>query len=223
MALKFNVGKRLEQRKNEIIQQKKIQDYISSEEENSKIAKEEQMIVEDSGETYDLSDKIKSKIGDYTVYDEHPMDTDEIIEKSDTTNYEEYVRSRQAKATNYYGDSENERDYGSDIVKRFKTEGENTSRYRNSYRILNKDDEQYVATYDGKVIPKSPDDSYHIVTIKDENRLDLISFHYYKTPLLWWLIAEASDIIDPFNVPVNSVLRIPSMSNIYSYGGILST
>lgn len=97
-----------------------------------------------------------------------------------------------------------------------------TSRYKRELRILNSDDEQYIESYESHKIESSSNDSFHIVTAADANRLDLISFHYYKTPLLWWVIAEASDIIDPFNVPIGTVLRIPEMQSLYGYNGVLA-
>ena len=97
-----------------------------------------------------------------------------------------------------------------------------TSRYRKLDRILNDQDERYVETSEPITIPKSPTDTFHIVTMKDENRLDLISWQYYGNVLLWWVIAEASDIIDPFNVPKDTVLRIPDKSTIFGYNNIVS-
>lgn len=98
----------------------------------------------------------------------------------------------------------------------------NLSRYKRETRILNTDDEQYIETHESPVIPESSSDSFHIVTPSDEGRLDLISFHYYKTPLLWWVIAEASGVTDPFNIPIGTVLRIPELQSLYGYKGILS-
>ena len=221
MALKINVAQRLQQRQNEI----ELQKQISSSEENHNVTLEHGLSYESSGEEFTLTAEQKRKVGDFTVYDDYPMDTDEYIDKKDNADYDEYVRQKQAEAVNYYGSRTSEADTGTDILKRFKvtswTQNEKLSRYAKSYRLLNKDDEQYIETYEGHSIPVSPDDTYHIVTARDKNRLDLISFQYYKTPLLWWVIAEASDIIDPFDVPVNSVLRVPSMSSLYSYGGIV--
>lgn len=110
------------------------------------------------------------------------------------------------------------------IIKSFKIQDDTNkySRYRSSRRFLDDTGHQFVETYDSKKIPESSEDTYHIVTLKDTNRLDLISFQYYRTPLLWWVIAEASNITDPFNVPVNSVVRVPKLHSVYGYGGVLS-
>ena len=97
-----------------------------------------------------------------------------------------------------------------------------TSRYRKLNRLLDNDSNLYVETSEAVKVPKSSTDSFHIVTKKDENRLDLISWQYYGNTLLWWVIAEASDIIDPFNVPRDTVLRIPDKSTIFGYNNLVS-
>ena len=96
-----------------------------------------------------------------------------------------------------------------------------TSRYKRDQRIVNDNLEEYIETHNKKTIAESSSDSYYVVTKKDEQRLDLISFNYYKTPLLWWVIAEASGITDPFDVPIGTVLKIPDISAIYGVGGVL--
>lgn len=102
------------------------------------------------------------------------------------------------------------------------TTANRTSRYRKLDRILNDRDERYVETSEPIPIPKSATDTFHIVTAKDENRLDLISWQYYGNVLLWWVIAMASDIIDPFDVPRDTVLRIPDKSTVFGYNNIVS-
>ena len=97
-----------------------------------------------------------------------------------------------------------------------------TSRYRKLDRILDDEGNRYVETNEPVTVPKSPNDTFHIVTAKDENRLDLIAWQYYGNSLLWWVIAEASDIVDPFNVPRDSVLRIPDKSSIFGYNNLVS-
>ena len=56
----------------------------------------------------------------------------------------------------------------------------------------------------------------------EENRLDIISMSIYGTPRYWWVIALANDIIDPFDVPVGTELRIPLIETLFNKGGILS-
>jgi nucleoid-associated protein YgaU len=51
------------------------------------------------------------------------------------------------------------------------------------------------------------DEKFHIVTKDDIHRLDLISWKYYSTPELWWVIAEVNNI-NPFELEEGQVLRI---------------
>lgn len=107
----------------------------------------------------------------------------------------------------------------SKIIRMFKPSNKDSaltknSRYKSLYRILEDNDEQYLETYDHFNVPVNSDDTYHVVKASDQNRLDIISYNYYGTSLLWWIIAEASGITDPFNIPVNTVLRVPSISSL---------
>lgn len=107
---------------------------------------------------------------------------------------------------------------GSPIVGTFEnkaTPENRASRYRTQDRLLNDDDEEYIETYDGIEVPKSKVDSFHIVKKTEENRIDLISWQYYKTPLLYWVIAEASDLRNPFELPEGTVLRIPDRQTLF--------
>lgn len=112
----------------------------------------------------------------------------------------------------------------SDIVNNFKTRSNQKnrlSRYRTSERLLNEDGEEYLETYDPIEIKSSNTDSFYIVEKGYEDRLDLISFKYYNNPLLYWVIAEASGITDPFHIPVGTVLRIPEKSSLFGINGVV--
>lgn len=52
-------------------------------------------------------------------------------------------------------------------------------------------------------------DYYHLVTVVDVLRLDLIAYKYYTNVEYWWIIAAANNILDPFNLTVGTILRIP--------------
>lgn len=60
------------------------------------------------------------------------------------------------------------------------------------------------------------------VSIAEEGRLDIIANQYYNTPRFWWVIALANNIIDPFDIPVGTTLRIPTIISLYNKGGVLS-
>ena len=55
-------------------------------------------------------------------------------------------------------------------------------------------------------------DSYHEITAYDTLRLDLVAYKFYLNVEYWWIIAAANDILDPFNIPIRTILRIPSES-----------
>jgi hypothetical protein len=49
------------------------------------------------------------------------------------------------------------------------------------------------------------------VLANEENRLDLVSFRMYNTPVRWWIIARFNSIINPNYVPAGTVLKIPRL------------
>ena len=72
-------------------------------------------------------------------------------------------------------------------------------------------------TFDGKTvyrpkiypnIPLRDDDVYVMTELGD--RLDTLSYQYYKDPTLWWIIASANNIHDaPLSLVEGTILRIP--------------
>ena len=92
----------------------------------------------------------------------------------------------------------------------------NNSRYKRLKRVVEDTDEQYIESYEPVNIGKYPDDAYHIIDLSDVNRLDLVSQQYYGTPFLWWVIAEASGITDPFHVALGTVLRVPQLRRLFN-------
>lgn len=95
-----------------------------------------------------------------------------------------------------------------------------SSRYKYLYRLITEDGE-YQETAESYDIPVSPGDQYYEVLPGMQDRLDLVSHKYYGTPLLWWVIAEASGITNPMHVPVGTVLRIPPKTSLFGYGGVV--
>ena len=45
---------------------------------------------------------------------------------------------------------------------------------------------------------------------------------YYNTPKYWWIIALSNYILDPFDIPVGTNLRIPPLLSLYNSGGVLN-
>ena len=98
---------------------------------------------------------------------------------------------------------------------------DSSSRYKSLWRVIDDSGEAYQETYDKIEIPISESDSYCEIDPSNEDRLDLVSHAYYGTPLLWWVIAEASNILNPLDVPVGTVVRIPSKASLYGIGGVM--
>jgi len=55
-------------------------------------------------------------------------------------------------------------------------------------------------------------DSDVYVGVVRANRLDFIAEKVYGNPDLWWVIAIANNILDPFDVKQGAVLRIPDFA-----------
>lgn len=88
-------------------------------------------------------------------------------------------------------------------------EYDKTSRYQ-VLRVIS-DETTYLETYNQVEVPVSSDDSYHVVSHGEVNRLDIISNNFYGRPDFWWAIALANNFIDPFIVQEGVMLRIPSV------------
>lgn len=82
---------------------------------------------------------------------------------------------------------------------------------------------KYHATIYRQAIGDSSDDQFFEVSNVQVNRLDIISSKFYQTPIFWWAIAQANKEImfDPMNIPLGTVLRIPSIQTLYEPGGVL--
>lgn len=95
-------------------------------------------------------------------------------------------------------------------------EYDKTSRYQ-VLRLIEDPEESelkpssYLETQNQRVVRKSDNDQYHIVTHAEVNRLDLIADKYYGDASFWWAIALANEYIDPFIVNEGTMVRIPSM------------
>lgn len=64
-------------------------------------------------------------------------------------------------------------------------------------------------------IADSDDDTVHYVSEHEIGRLDLLSFDYYATPSLWWVIADKNGISDPMSdMYPGQELRLPTLSAV---------
>ena len=57
---------------------------------------------------------------------------------------------------------------------------------------------------------------YHQVTEADQHRPDLISDDYYDTTDYYWIVLFANNILDPFDLKIGTVLRLPLKETILS-------
>lgn len=98
-----------------------------------------------------------------------------------------------------------------------------TDRYRNCDILKDKQTgDILLSTRDIEEVPYRYSDIFHTVKINEVGRLDLIAYQYYKNPLLWWVIAQANDIYDPFtDMQLGMSIRIPLLETLYGYKGIL--
>lgn len=94
------------------------------------------------------------------------------------------------------------------------------SRYNIYKRLVNTEGDNYIETPERREIKESAKDSFYSVEKGYENRIDLISYRFYGTPLLWWAIAVMNKIQDPMDVKAGIVLRIPTLRSIYESGSL---
>ena len=98
------------------------------------------------------------------------------------------------------------------------------SRYEYTRVITEKDTlNKIFETYDKEQIAESDNDVYYKVTFNNENRLDIIANEVYGFAIYWWVIAMANNIIDPFDIPAGTILRIPPISALYDTYNVLGT
>lgn len=92
------------------------------------------------------------------------------------------------------------------------------NRYKDTVILIRgKDLPDIHGTYKKAVLPENVGiKSYHRVTEAQRNRLDMIAYEHYMDARLWWLIAMANEIIDPFFVPPGIILKIPYLSEWWS-------
>lgn len=68
------------------------------------------------------------------------------------------------------------------------------------------------------IVPDASDDLF-TVPPGAENRLDSISYKFYGTPSLWWVLARVNNIADPLTgVEANATIRIPTKARLASEG-----
>jgi len=108
-------------------------------------------------------------------------------------------------------------EYPSKIVRSYSevsTGNKLLSRYKSLKRLVNEDGRTYIETPRRIKIKETSSDRLYTVPPGFENRIDLVSYKFYKTPYLWWAIASVNNIENPMILEPGVVLRIPNMNNI---------
>ena len=96
-------------------------------------------------------------------------------------------------------------------------------RYKNCHLLKDKaTGEVLLSTREIVEIPVHPRDTYHRVQSHEVSRLDMLAHQYYNNPLLWWILAQANNIYDPFELlEPGALIRIPNIETLYGHKGIL--
>lgn len=95
-----------------------------------------------------------------------------------------------------------------------------SSRYQNNRVIYNSDyDKSYFElSNNNKIDTETYPCKYHLVEQRERNRLDLIAYKYYGDGKYFWIIALANNLIDPFIIQPNTLLKIPATESLYLPG-----
>lgn len=71
-------------------------------------------------------------------------------------------------------------------------------------------------------IRESDEDTVHKIEVKERYRPDLIAQKFYNNPNLAWVILAANDMKTLFDFKDGLVIRVPSITSLYTSGGVLS-
>jgi len=92
-----------------------------------------------------------------------------------------------------------------------------TSRYKKTSIYKGSDNQYYYGVWKVPKIDPQPVDVYHTIATGEDLRLDAIAYKYYGNYQLWWVIAVANNILDPFTeLKIGQTIRIPYLPYIFS-------
>lgn len=104
----------------------------------------------------------------------------------------------------------------------YTTPGTKSDIYDTSTRLILSDGTSCRGRYlpNLKSLDKIKNYKYVKVTGKLKDRIDLIAYEYLGNSQLWWIIAECNrdTILDPTNIPVNTMIRVPSTEELFTKG-----
>jgi nucleoid-associated protein YgaU len=93
----------------------------------------------------------------------------------------------------------------------------NTNSRLRDLRVVTYDDEQVLEFPSEPVVAPGADEIIYTVQAGEEGRLDLIASRVYGDPSLWWFIAGANNIFNPFSLKemyAGMPIRIPPSSRV---------
>jgi len=98
------------------------------------------------------------------------------------------------------------------------------SRYDKKDQLLLKDGNLVIRNMrkSDLLIRSNSTDIEYKVEAKDEYRPDLLAYKFYGDPRLAWVILDANDLRDIFELKAGMVIVVPSIINLYSSGGVMS-
>jgi len=92
-------------------------------------------------------------------------------------------------------------------------------RYQKSWAYQEDNGRYFLATFTPINIPPHPSDTLYVLEAKDVARPDIISYAFYGTPSLYWIILWLNNITDPFEgMYPGMLLRIPTFQRLGEYG-----
>lgn len=97
-----------------------------------------------------------------------------------------------------------------------------TSRYKKTDILKDSEGVEFLESWRNIKISLNENDRFHQVGPGEKNRIDIIAYNYYDNTTLWWVIALANNIDNPFELKVGEVLRIPTLNSLYGFKGVLS-
>lgn len=71
-------------------------------------------------------------------------------------------------------------------------------------------------------VKESDEDTVHKIEVKERYRPDLIAQKFYNNASLAWVILAANNMKTLFEFKDGLVIRVPSVTSLYTDGGILS-
>jgi hypothetical protein len=94
--------------------------------------------------------------------------------------------------------------------------GRPTSRYNLIRLYVNQESRMVQETWDRLPITPQPEDGYHEVVASEAHRPDLLALAYYGDLNLYWVLAQANQMTDPFaETTVGKKLRIPNSTYVF--------